>query len=183
MHAGTFPLEGLTARLSLAANQWRTVGIMHIDVLERFFWWKDQTKENDAESDGSERPCTAQQPDSSNPKTSWQECAQVQTKDISHGSTEIIKALNRRVRQQTMQEFKNSDPLDLEQSSGCRSQFARCLFLNQVRAVIIFIVNELCPMRVSTLLTQRLVRCLKGERQEEHVFSHGQMTPRRDNVL
>ena len=58
LHAGTLPLEGLTARLSLAANQWRTVGIMHIDVLERLLV-EDQTKENDAESDGSERPCTA----------------------------------------------------------------------------------------------------------------------------
>ena len=72
------------------------------------------------------------------------------------------------------------EPLDQVQHSRERSQVARCLFFSQDRAVITFIANELCqkmsnPTQHSLAQLKRLVRCLKREREWEHILNFGIM--------
>ena len=57
---------------------------------------------------------------------------------------------------------ENSEPLDQEQFSECRSHVARCFFLCHDRADITFTVNEFCQRTISTQQSpfrlKRLVR-------------------------
>ena len=67
-------------------------------------------------------------------------------------------------------EEEEPGPLSQDQHHKYRSQVATCLFLNEDRADITFIVNELCkkkssPTQRSLAKLERLVRYLKCERQ------------------
>ena len=77
----------------------------------------------------------------------------------------------------TTAEEDESEVLNQTQHHRYRSQVARCLFLSQDRADIIFIVNELCqtmssPTQQSLAKLKRLARYLKRERQWGQVFQY-----------
>ena len=62
-------------------------------------------------------------------------------------------------------------PLDQVQDSECKSQVARCLFLNQDRADITFIANEL-SLQMSNPTQQSLAKSKRREGQWGQIFNH-----------